>query len=532
MNTAAESAKPRTFAWARLFILLFVAAVLGFLAATVTSDFSITGRPTLELSAIVLFANFFVFAFVCTFPAWSWRRRVSLILVGFLIQATLLCCFKMEGLYGNGRPKIVSRWNQGLLSHEFSEVALEPAQIQFDPSKDAVWSGFRGRDRSGTLSNIAINSFQSHPPEIVWERNVGSAWSSFAIADSVCITQEQRAEYESVVCYDLKTGEQLWEHGNAIKFGESVAGYGPRATPTIDGELVFCFGASGILDCLEVATGELVWSRDVLKENGIKNRNFGMTGSPLVELQRVIVSPGGEGKALICYSRADGEEVWSSGSHNASYSSPHLAEICAVRSVICLNGDAVVAHRFSDGKPLFQIPWTNNDDEKNNVCQPVVWKVGNDGLTRIFISSSYGRGSAVFEISVHEGDDWQVSKIWHNKNLKSKFSSVVVHEQYVYGLDHGILTCLSLETGERMWKAGRYGHGQFIRLGDKLIIQSEKGFVAQVECNPEGFKELNRFDALSDRTWNHPASDGNYLLVRNDRKAICYSIETKSQQLD
>ena len=99
MNTAAESAKPRTFAWARLFILLFVAAVLGFLAATVTSDFSITGRPTLELSAIVLFANFFVFAFVCTFPAWSWRRRVSLILVGFLIQATLLYCFKMEGLY-------------------------------------------------------------------------------------------------------------------------------------------------------------------------------------------------------------------------------------------------------------------------------------------------------------------------------------------------------------------------------------------------------------------------------------------------
>ena len=145
------------------------------------------------------------------------------------------------------------------------------------------------------------------------------------------------------------------------------------------------------------------------------------------------------------------------------------------------------------------------------------------GIDRIFISSSYGMGCALFEMRRADSRP-SLLKLWGNRNLKAKFSSVVVHDGFVYGLDEATLACIDSSTGERRWRAGRYGYGQLIIVNSVLLIQLESGAVALVNASPESHQELSRFDALSGRTWNQPVLAGRHLLVRNDREAACYEL--------
>ena len=517
MGQESDLHTPAATLWLFWSVAVVLAALLGFAAVLVSAESSLTGRPVFDLLLLAALANFLFYIFVRTYPGWTVQLHVKLIGVMILLQVVGMCCLRMDGLYGNGRPKFVWRWAAD------REFAADSAQLfEFDPHEKGVWAGFRGSDRSGAIEGIELESWERFPPALVWEKQVGRGWSSFSVADTVCFTQEQRGDFEAIVCYDLATGRQQWEHLDKARFYDVTSGAGPRATPTIDGELVFSFGATGLLNCLVARNGDSVWARDVLKENGIENCNFGMVGSPLVTDGMVVVAPGGKNCSLIAYDRENGSQKWASGSEAASYSSPQAAVVCGTASVLCFNGDGLACHRLDDGKQLFQVPWISNAAEKNNVCQPIV--VSDVGLeTQIFISSGYGRGAALLRVS-QQDDQYAVAVTWKNKLLKSKFSSVVAHNGYVYGLDNGILTCLSLTDGARMWKAGRYGHGQLIRVGSELIVISEKGFVAKVACDPNQFRELARLQALDDRTWNHPAFDGNYLLVRNDRSALCFRL--------
>ncbi len=140
-----------------------------------------------------------------------------------------------------------------------------------------------------------------------------------------------------------------------------------------------------------------MWSRNVLEENQTPNLIFGMSASPLVDGDRVVVAPGGVENAVISFDRNNGSRIWASGSESGSYSSPQIESICGVKSVLSFNGDGLSGFRFSDGKPMFHVPWLANPAEKNNVCQPIVVET-NVKRSRIFVSSGYGKGSAVFEI--------------------------------------------------------------------------------------------------------------------------------------
>jgi outer membrane protein assembly factor BamB len=171
---------------------------------------------------------------------------------------------------------------------------------------------------------------------------------------------------------------------------------------------------------------------------------------------------------------------------------------------------------------LWQFPWPG---ETQRISQPVI--VPED---RVFVSTGYGIGGKMLRIrSDHEGR-LAAELLWESRGLKAKFSNVVWREGFLYGLDDGILTCLDGETGERRWKAGRYGHGQVILASDLLIVLAESGEVVLVPADPSAQREVGRFPAVSGKTWGHPALAGPRLVVRNDREAACYELaleETK-----
>lgn len=498
------------------------------LAALMTGVFSFTTRPAVDLIYYTMFFELAVFVWLVGFSGFSPLGRLRGVWLLVAVQLSLPLVWYVEGFAGDGRPLLVFRWAPRP-EPEFSKATVnEPVELA-SPA-DADYPGFRGRDRLGVVRGVQLApDWESSPPELLWRRPVGAGWSAFAVAGEACITQEQRGEFEAVVCYDLQTGQQQWLHEDRAYLQEMMGGPGPRATPSIHQGHVYALGVTGILNCLDGATGNVLWQTNILEDAGLQNALFGMTGSPLVVDGKVIVAPGGKGTALAAYDADSGKRLWAAGEGAASYASPQLAEFAGGPQVLNFNAEGLYGHKLETGEVLWSFPWRTPPDY-NNVCQPVPLPAGSAAeRDRVFLSSAYGKGCALLEVS-EQGGKWSATPRWHTTHLKAKFSSVVVRDGFVYGLDESILACVDLKTGRRKWKGGRYGYGQLILAGDLLLVQAESGQVVLVEATPEAHRELSRCDALSHRTWTHPALAGSYLLVRNDREAACYQLSLASGQ--
>jgi len=330
----------------------------------------------------------------------------------------------------------------------------------------------------------------------------------------------QRGENEQVVCYELADGHEVWSHTNRVRFSEPIGGDGPRATPTIHQGRVYALGATGILDCLDAATGKLIWTRDTLKENALPNTYWGKSSSPLVVDNLVVVTGGMTKKStLLAFHREDGSPAWQTGTDEASFSSPALVTLDGTRQILSVNDSSVTGHDPKDGRILWEYPWPGSMPK---CAQPVV--VGGD---RVFLSASFNAGSVLLQVKKGTDGSFAATEAWKNRNLKSEFSNIVSRDGFLYGLDDGILGCLDIATGARKWKDGRYGHGQVLLVGDLLLVQTEQGPITLVEANPSGFHEVAKLNALEAKTWNTPALAGEYLLVRNDQEAACYRLGRK-----
>lgn len=377
---------------------------------------------------------------------------------------------------------------------------------------------FLGPHRDGKIYGLKLaRDWSQQPPRRLWRQPVGAGWSAFAVTGGIAVTQEQRGEQEMVTAYKLKSGKMIWSHGDSARYESPLAGIGPRATPTIVGDRVYALGATGLLNCLDLASGKSVWARNICADNEAAINNYGMASSPLVYDSLVVVSAGGaKGRSLVAYHKDKGGIVWRAGDDRAGYSSPMLATLAGQPQILIFNRYNVVAHHPASGAILWQHPWPGNTE---CVSQPLL--LPGD---RVFVSSGYGIGGKLFQIQRHENGDWQAGLVWESNRLKAKFTNVVLHDGYLYGLDDGIMVCLDPANGERKWKGGRYGHGQIILVEDVVLVQAENGGVALVEASPAAHRELARFSALEGKTWNHPALAGPYLLVRNDREAACYEL--------
>ena len=487
-------------------------------------------RLPLLLGAILLTVSIILLAWIRPKVKTVVALSAVLVVVGFAFYRTV----RIESFYGNMIPRLAWRWSPTAEQQIASYLTSASVSTKKIDGQSSVFSEtthdfleFLGTNRDAKISGVDLaTDWNQHPPKPLWRHPVGLGWSSFAVVGSAAINLEQRGESECVVCYALKTGEELWCHAEPSRF-EDEHGDGPRSTPTIHAGKVISMGANGTLTCLELTTGKLLWKRETLPNPEQQNLLWGMSGSPLVVDGHVIVTPGaGEGASAVSYSLETGEEAWRSGDDRAAYSSPVQSQICDERQLLSFNGAGLRAYAM-DGTQRWLHPWlTQGESQRVNVAQPVVLPaVANDPTTRVLISSGYDNGTALLEIK-REGEQFKVAEVWLSKNLKSKMSNFVVHDNYIYGLDNGILTCLDLNDGQRCWKRGRYGHGQMLLVGDKLLIQAESGEVVLVAAKPDTHQELGKFNALFSKTWNNLALAGNVLVVRNDREAAAFELPT------
>ena len=491
--------------WWPLFIILAL-SVLG-IAITWILDAGQRQDKIFLTSAIIMLAALLGLLWLLCFSRLRWRRKLitcAITALGIFIVASL---FQFKGFSGDLAPIFEWRW-QGTPS------TFQAASSGAPQTETTNYPQFLGPNRNGVVTSLKLNlDWETHPPKLVWRRPVGAGWSGFAVVGNTAITQEQEGEWEKVVAYDLHTGEMLWSHQDQARYYTPPAGLGPRATPTISDNTVYTVGSTGILNCLDFETGAQRWTRNTFEENGAEPPPWGISISPLVLDELVIVSAGG----AVAYHKETGEIAWTGHRTQSGYSSPMLTTLAGAEQVILFNQGLITAHEPRTGQLLWKQPWVATYAEC--VAQPVPLSDN-----RLLVSTGYGAGAKLFQISRNNAGEFSVATIWETIYLKAKFTNIIYYEDYLYALDDGIFACINPVDGKRQWKRGRYGHGQTLLISDVLLVLTESGEVVLVEPDPENHRERARFTALKGKTWNTPALAGSYLLVRNGQEAACYAL--------
>lgn len=497
--------------WWPLFIIISL-AILG-IVVTWILDAGHRQDKIFLTSAVILFATLLGLLWLLCFSRLRWRVKLMSLAVAAFGIVLLVNLFPFKGFSGDLVPIFEWRWQdkRSTIQHDASSTSDSQRQTTDYPQ-------FLGQHRNGVVTGIKLNlDWKTHPPQLVWRRPVGAGWSGFAVVGNAAITQEQEDKWEKVVCYDLYTGEVLWSHQDQARYNAAPAGLGPRATPTISGNRVYTIGSTGILNCLDFETGEQLWTTNIFQENEAEAPPWGVSISPLVFGELVIVSAGG----AVAYHKDTGEIVWVGHRTQSGYSSPMLTTLADTEQIVLFNQGLITSHEPSSGKLLWKQPWVQTYAEC--VSQPVPLPDN-----QLLVSTGYGAGAKLYQISRNLADEFNVVTLWETIYLKAKFTNIIYYEGYLYGLDDGIFACINPVDGRRQWKRGRYGHGQTLLISDVLLVLTESGEVVLVEPDPDNHREHARFSALKGKTWNTPAVAGGYLLVRNDRAAACYQLPIRN----
>lgn len=441
----------------------------------------------------------------------------------FLLHKSTGLRFEMQG-----RPIPIPTWQvtdyerleKARAATGVSPVATSPA-AEKKSSTPPYWTDFRGPNRDGHYTEQPINvDWAKSPPKLLWKQPVGAGYASFVVADGLAFTIEQRREQEAVTAYEVETGREVWAHSYVARFHEWMGGEGPRATPTWHEGRVYSLGGTGLFRCLEAATGKLLWQHDLLAENNCTNLYFALSAAPLIVEDKVIVlagePQGRDGRMLIAYDKVTGSLVWKALENKAGYSSPMLVTLAGERQLLVHSSGHLLGVSPADGKALWRFPWRVEFD--NSIAQPIV-----TGPNRVVLSAGYGTGAVGLELN-RADSGFAVKELWRNKFLKNKFTSSVLHNGHIYGLDEDILVCLDAATGERRWKDGRYGYGQVLLASGHLVILCGDGDLALVQALPDRHVELARIPGIKGKTWNHPALAGGKLFVRNAIEMACFDL--------
>lgn len=453
-------------------------------------------------------------------------HRLKGILMGTVVVMAISLLLRSGGVTGDYAFDLQPRWTPdegtGQWSATQAQATAAPtgttSAIEAAVAK-AEWPGFRGADRMGHSEGPKIaTDWKTNPPKLLWKKPVGAGWSSFAVAGSFAFTLEQRAAQESVACYDLNTGDELWAQQWEARFDDPMGGPGPRSTPTLADGAVFVAGGSGMLVRLKAGTGEVVWKQDLKALRGRELPMWGFASSPLVTHSVVVVYVGGESdKGVMAFDAVSGKPRWSAACGLESYSSPQASKVLGEEAVLMLSNAGLLVLDPETGKVRLDYAWKF---EGYRALQPTI--IGDD---TVLLPTPMSEGTRAIRISKKEGQ-LAAEELWTSKDMKPDFTELTTHKGYLYGIDGSMFSCIDLKTGQRKWKDGRYGKGQALLLtsSELLLIAAENGRVALVKADPTAHNELASFPAIKGKTWTHPVVVADKLLVRNAQEAACYQL--------
>jgi len=393
------------------------------------------------------------------------------------------------------------------------------------------WPTFRGAQRDSLSRDTGLlKSWPADGPPLAWKepaKGLGKGYSSVAVVGDKVFTMGDAGDACYVFAVSRADGQNLWQ----TKVGKTGApgGYeGPRCTPTVDGNLVYAVGQHGDLVCLDTAKGTEIWRKDLRKEFGGQVGGWGYSESPLVDGDKLLVTPGGRGATIVALNKKSGDVIWKSDvkGDRAEYASMAIAEVGGIRQYVQLLARNVVGIAADDGRVL----WTYDKLGGNTANVPTPIVKGD----LIFCSAGYGKGAALLKLTASQGNV-EVQEQYFNRDLNNRHGGVVLIGGHLYGDrdDSGNPWCADLLTGQPVagWKKQSKGSGSMsVTFADGfLYCRYQNGVVALVEATPTGYKEAGSFRIQNTRgpSWPHPVVVDGRLYLREQDQLWCFDVKAK-----
>jgi outer membrane protein assembly factor BamB len=321
------------------------------------------------------------------------------------------------------------------------------------------------------------------------------------------------------MAFDRATGRKLWETPNGRRF-RNEQGDGPRSTPTTDGAVIYAFGGSGQLACLDAETGRTIWSVNVVQQLGGVTPYWGYSESPLVVGDRIVLNVGARRASIVAFSKTDGKVLWQQPGDEAGYSSPMLLRTGSLQQVVFFTASRGLAVDPRDGRLVWSYDRASNGTA--NIATPVIR--GN----RVFFSSDYGTGAGLVEVRA-AGNLASASELYFTRDMRNHHATSVLVGEHLYGFSGSILTALRFDTGATAWRHRSVGKGSLIYADERLYLYSENGVAGLAEATPTEYRELGRFSLKvgGSPTWSHPIVTEGLLILRDQDNVFAYDVRRK-----
>ncbi|MCA9178696.1 MAG: PQQ-like beta-propeller repeat protein [Planctomycetales bacterium] len=420
------------------------------------------------------------------------------------------------------------------------------------------WTQWLGNRRDGTWNESGI--LQKFPPgglKPAWVQPVGSGYAAPVVAEGRVIVVDYRPKpgttkleaIERVQCLDERTGKPLWSHEWETHYRRQLQSYatGPRAAPLIENGLVFTIGATGVIHCLELATGKVVWMHDALEAFDASVPTFGVSASPVAWRDMVIFACGGGDGILRALNQRTGAEVWRAlpAKYELPYSAPTLMQLAGRTQLVQWDQQFLSGLDPDTGKVLWQVPFT----ARSNMAIARPMQSGN----RVLVSGFYD-GSMLVEVA-----DDGAKMIWKNggageqpqqtRSLHAVMTTPIIEGDYFYGTcSYGELRGLKLNDGERIWenkeltRQGRWGSYFWVKNGDRYFVNNDLGELLIMQFGPQGPKLIDRTPLIKPDThcgygprrfadalvnWVQPAYANGHIIIRNDSEIRRVSLQAR-----
>jgi outer membrane protein assembly factor BamB len=436
-----------------------------------------------------------------------------------IIRLVMVCCLL---------PALNAAAQLPTLPRKFGPVGGKSTEAPHGESGN--WGQFLGPARTGISNERGlIDAWPAGGIREVWRANGGGGMSGLAIRHGWLITLVQKEGEQWLIALDAKTGAGKWQTRLAGAY-KNNQGDGPRATPTIEGELVFAFTGDGTLAAVNPRDGKIQWSHNVVNDAGGKIADYGMASSPLVIGDLVIVTVGAPQACVVAYRAISGIRAWQSGSGPAGYSSPALLNIAGKLQVVVFAGSSVLGLAPENGALLWHHLYETDYD--CNIATPLA--IGDS----VFISSGENHGSVLLKLTPKDttgiGEKFLVEEVWSSQGpqsvLRCEWQTPILLDGKLYGLDNSgsagpvtNLTCIDAATGKRLWQQPRFGKSNLIAADGKLFFSTMAGELVVVRASPTAYEEIGRKPILG-TTRQAPAISDGLLYLRDDKEIVCLDV--------
>jgi outer membrane protein assembly factor BamB len=385
------------------------------------------------------------------------------------------------------------------------------------------WPQWQGQDRTAVSKEKGLlQEWPKEGPKLLWSvKTLGGGYSTPSIAAGRIFGMGARENDEGVWALSESDGKELWWTRIASK---ARAGYdqGPRCTPTVDGDLLYALGMSGDLVCLESATGKLVWKKNLIKDFKGRVGGWKYSESPVVDGDRLLVTPGGKDNTIVALNKRTGDLIWGSkipGNTEAAYSSLVVADVQGQKQYIQFLSTHVVGISAKDGKYL----WTYGADRfPGIVCTTPICHD-----SQVYAAASYGKGGGAVKLT-GQGDDIKAEEVYFNSKHQNHHGGLVLIDGYLYGEGSGNLVCIEFKTGKEMWRAREAGKGSIAAADGKLYYRNEGGPIHLYDANPQKAVRRGTFkqpDRSRNAAWPHPVIANGRLYIRDQELLLVYDVK-------